>query len=396
MVNDLSEKRSNIGIVAALIAAFIFSLSALVTGLVLGIRNNMNADRRVRTNDMPHYLLIDSAESLNHTLSAMRLCKDRDAARELEDTALVFTVRAETALECENLDWLAERDGEAFLNDLATLLHSAETVDALKYADAAYGYSQAFLKHVKNGESFKYDGGLDLSGGAQNRTDKSAGRADKKQGESESNVSDAQKQKAEKLIEKTLKTDKIEFVGGYGKKAEFSVERDGVIGYATAEGDKITEFAFSHGGYGSQSKDKNGIKKDDAVKIATECAKACGYDGLNVFNTEINGDTATVKLCKAFKGAMACDECASVIVSGDKAVAFTAGKSDCKHDVPSVKVTEEKARESAPEGARSTGVLVTRKVNGKERVCYEYAYDLDDGVHYVYVCAENGKQMQVK
>ena len=85
-----------------------------------------------------------------------------------------------------------------------------------------------------------------------------------------------------------------------------------------------------------------------------------------------------------------------MIVSSGRAVAFSAGKSDCKHDVPSVKVTEERARVSAPEGARATGVLVTRKVNGKERVCYEYVYDLEDGVHYVYVCAENGKQMQVK
>ena len=40
--------------------------------------------------------------------------------------------------------------------------------------------------------------------------------------------------------------------------------------------------------------------------------------------------------------------------------------------------------------------MVVRKMNGKERICYEYRYELEDGVHYVYVCAENGKQIDIK
>lgn len=392
MTNNLSEKRSNIGIVAALVSAFIFSLAALVTGLVLGIQNNIGSGRAKRGIDTPHYLLADSAESLNHTLSSMRLCNEKDAARELSDSALVYAVRAETALECENFDWLSERDSEEFLNDLTALLRSADA-DSLEYADAAYEYSKAFLKHVKDGADFKYDGGLAESGDKANEKAPESKSKNSTDGSGESKADAEQKADAEKLLKKTLKADKTEFTGSYGDRLEYSVERDGVIGYAVTQGDKITEFAFSHGG---SSSEKNDVSKEDAQRIATECAKACGFDGLKLFNTEINGDTATVKLCKAFKGAMACDECASVIVSGGKAVAFTSGKSDCKHEVPDVKVTEETARRSAPDGARATGVLVTRKVNGKERVCYEYIYDLDDGVHYVYVCAENGKQMQVK
>lgn len=77
-------------------------------------------------------------------------------------------------------------------------------------------------------------------------------------------------------------------------------------------------------------------------------------------------------------------------------MAFNAGSCTKEHSVPTVKVAERDARKSAPDGAVATGKLVTRTVKGVERVCYEYVYELDDGVHYVYVCAENGKQLQVK
>ena len=100
-------------------------------------------------------------------------------------------------------------------------------------------------------------------------------------------------------------------------------------------------------------------------------------------------------LCKTIDGAMCRDECASVAISGGEAVAFTAGCCGGDHTVPKAKVDEAKARRAAPDAA-GEGVLVSRVYGGRERVCYEYRYELDDGVHYVYVCAENGKQMQVK
>ena len=101
-------------------------------------------------------------------------------------------------------------------------------------------------------------------------------------------------------------------------------------------------------------------------------------------------------MCRSYDGAMACDDSAMAVVGGGKAVAFAAGGCDNKHsDIPTPKVAEGDARK-ALKSDTSEGRLVVRKMNGRERICYEYRYELDDGVHYVYVCAENGKQIDVK
>ena len=168
------------------------------------------------------------------------------------------------------------------------------------------------------------------------------------------------------------------------------MERGGKSGYGIVEGERIVEFSFVHSGGDGDAPSEQEVKR-----IASECASACGYDGLDVFNVNVKNDFALVMLCRTIDGAMCRDECASVAVVGGDAVAFTAGKCGGDHTVPKAKVGEAKARKSAPNAA-GEGVLVSRVYGGKERVCYEYRYELDDGVHYVYVCAESGKQMQVK
>ncbi|MDE7464783.1 MAG: hypothetical protein K2M48_07110 [Clostridiales bacterium] len=381
MVNKLNEKKNNAVMIAAVVSAFLFTLAALVTGMVLGL----NKRHRAETNgSVAQYLLVDSASELNHTMSALRLCNQPETAQDLCNNGLVFAVRAETALECVNGEWSESRAKEAFLNDVATVLHTNKPMEAVKKADLLFKYSGMFYEHVTTGKSFEYNGELTADGSA------AAGKADGERTAIEAD--EAGKEKAAERIKKALDAETVTHVGGYDGKLEFNVERGGKSGYATIEGDKITEFSFVHGG----GADGGAADEKSARAEAERIAEACGYAGLSVCSTEVKNDYVLVKMCKSIDGALACDECASVVIVGGEAVAFTAGKCNCDHDVPSPKLTEREARRAAPEGAKGEGVLVTRVVDGKERICYEYRYDLEDGVHYVYVCAENGKQMQVK
>ena len=241
-----------------------------------------------------------------------------------------------------------------------------------------------FYEHVTTGKEFDYNGELTADGSIA---------VDKNDGEKiERKADDAAVDKAAERVKRALGADVVTHIGGYDGKLEFNVERDGNSGYATVEDDRITEFAFVHGG----GSDDGEADEKSARAEAERITKECGYDGLSVCSTEVKNDFFLVKMCKRIDGALACDECASVVIVDGEVVAFTAGKCNCDHDVPSPKFTEREARRSAPDGARGEGVLVTRIVDGKERICYEYRYDLEDGVHFVYVCAENGRQMQVR
>lgn len=379
MVNKLNERKNNAVIIAAVVSAFVFVLASLVTGLVLGI----NKRHRVQSsnNSVAQYLLVDAASELNHTMSALRLCNGEEPAQDLCNNGLVYAVRAETALECAHGDWDENRAKEAFLNDVAAVLHTNEPMKAVDKADMLYKYSDMFFNHVAHGKAFDYNGEL------ADAAEESGGNADMRSAEKQDEKEGVDT--ASEVVKKALKADSANHVGGYNGRQQFDVERDGKQGYATVEGSKIVEFSFMHGTGGATDED---IAKD----VAQKTAKLCGYDGLSVCTTEVKDDFVTVKLCKKIDGALACDECATVVISDGEAVAFSAGKCNCDHDVPAPKLEESEARKAAPKGAKGEGVLVARKVNGKERICYEYRYDLEDGVHFVYVCAENGKQMQVK
>ncbi|MCH5163338.1 MAG: hypothetical protein J1G38_07660 [Clostridiales bacterium] len=375
MVNNLNDKKNNAIKIAAVVAAFVFVLAALVTGMALGL----NKKKRVETkSSVAQYLLVDSATELNHTASALRLCKGEETAKELCDNGLVYAVRAETALECEGGDWTENRAKEAFLNDAMALLRTKEPMKAVEKADTLYKYSNMFYKHVAHGEAFEYNGELGESGAAK----RSAAKSEK--------ADDKEIEKAAARVKEILGADNVGHLGGYDGKLQFEVENDGKHGYAVTEGDKIVEFSFSRG------QRSGNADEGKAREIAVRFVKDCGHGELSVCSSEVENGYVIVKLCKNIDGALACDECASVVVSGDEVVAFSAGKCNCDHDVPTPKVPENEAKKSAPHGAMGDGVLVARKVDGRERVCYQYRYELDDGVHYVYVCAENGKQMQVK
>lgn len=376
MVNKLNERKNHAVLIAAVVSAFVFALSALVTGMVLGLNKRSRAESG---NSVAKYLLADSANELNHTMSALRLCEREQSARYLCNDGLVFAVRAETALECDNGDWRENRAKEAFLNDVATVLHTKDAMTAVEKADLLYKYSNMFFKHVVYGESFEYDGEL-----VQNQSSRPNDEREEK------NPSAVEIEKAEEQIKTALGAEHAKKVGGYDGKIEFDLTRDGKSGYALTEDSKICEFAFEHG-----RGDEAEVDISTAEKLAEECAEKCGYPQLSVCGTETYGGSVTVKLCRNIDGALACDDCASAVVAGGKVVAFTAGKCECEHKVPKPRIDEATARKEA-KGATGEGVLVTRTFEGKERVCYEYRYELEDGVHYVYVCAESGEQMQVK
>ncbi len=377
MVNNLNEKRNNIVLIAALISAFVFAMCALITGLVLGISKKYRDKEEYK---IARFLLVDAASDLNHTVSAMRLCTEKDPAQNLCNTGLVFAVRAETALECGNGDWNENSKKEAFLNDMAEILHAVDPMKAVEKADVMFKYSTMFYEHVKDGKAFEYNGELATANGEQNpnETDKNE-------------PSDSDVEAAKKLVKNALNTDSERHIGSYAGKIEFDLERGGKPGYAVTEGERIVEFSFAHSGG-----DGDAIDEKTAANAALDCASRCGFDSLNVCAVDVKHDFALVRLCKNIDGALACDEYASVAVVGGEAVAFSAGHCDCDHTVPKAKFTEQQARRAAPKGYRGEGMLVTRKVDGRERICYEYRYDLEDGVHFVYVCAENGKQMQIK
>lgn len=385
MVNKLNEKKNNAVKIAAVISAFVFVLAALVTGMILGI----NKKHRVESNSsVARHLLVDSASELNHTMSALRLCNREEPAQDLCNNGLVYAVRAETALECVNGEWSESRAKEAFLNDVAAVLHTHEPMKAVEKAELLYKYSDMFYKHVAHGSAFDYNGELTADMSARG-----AVRADENTDKTSDNSDDEKAvASATERVKKTLEADKVTHVGGYDGKLQFNVERGGKSGYAVTEGDKITEFSFSHtGGSDGMSSDEK-LARAEAERVA----EACGYGELSVCSTDVLNNFVLVKMCKNIDGALACDDCASVMVIDGKAVAFSAGKCTCDHEPPAPKISESEARKAAPKGARGKGVLVARTVNGKERICYEYKYDLEDGVHYVYVCAENGEQMQIK
>lgn len=368
MTNNLNEKKSTAIISAAIIATLLFMLSSFLGGLVCAIRQKHES----RNSEYARYLLIDAAANLRGSLSALRLCNESGPARELEQTALVYAVRAETAMECREDDWHESEKREAFLNDVATVLHSDDPMYAVKLSDVLFGYSDMFYKHVADGAEFDYNGEL----------------SDLKDPTESTYPTDEEIEKAQELVQNVLRPNGIEAVGGWDGLIEFSVERDGKYGYAVVKGEKIIEFSYAHGAAGATD-------DDSAKQIALDCAKACGFDGLSVYEVDGTGGATVVKMCYKADDAMCCDDCARVVVSDGKAVAFTSGNCDCEHDgVPQVKVSERDARKAAIGGGE--GVLVARNYGGRERVCYEYRYELEDGVHFVYVCAENGKQMQVK
>lgn len=380
MTNDFRKNKSGgLTVAAAIISAFVLAVAGLASALALTLKKR--SEPAPDTANIAEYLLVDASASLMSSLSAMRLCNEAETARELSSTALVFAVRAETALECEYGNWSDCRCKEAFLNDVATILHSTDPLDIVARAEEMYEYSAKLYSHVSTGTAFDYNGEL-MGGDGSN-----GGEVDETPAEKPSEEDIA---RDGELLFDALGATVKDYIGTYNGRNEFDLERDGKPGYAMTENGKIYEFSFAHSGGDGETV----LEESEAVRIASECAEKCGFDGLEVYSVDIKNDYALVLLCRDVDGAMCRDECAACAVVGDTAVAFSATKCDKPHKLPKVKVSEEQARKNAP-NAQSEGRLVTRRVGGRDRVCYEYRYELEDGVHYVYVCAENGKQMQI-
>ena len=372
MVNKLNEKQSYGIVIAAIISSLVVMMSGLITGMVYAVRAHREPIDAGR--DMAQYLMVDAAYELKRNMSALRLCNDAEPAETLNKTALVHAVRAETALECHMDDWADSRSKEAFLNDVATILHSYSPLETIELADMLYAYSGKFYDSVSGGTVFEYNGELMSDNGVI---------------DPDIEITQDDIDRAAALVESALGTSRVEYVGAWGGNIEFYTERNGNTGYALVCNGKIKEYSFM--------RDDDGQKTDveQAEKLALQAAAACGYDDLAVRWSEDLGRSVGVIMCRSYNGALATDDYASAVVVGDETVSFTAGGCDCEHkDIPSPKVTEEQAKRSADGGG--DGTLVVRKINGVERICYEYRYDLDDGVHFVYVCAENGKQIEVK
>lgn len=368
MTNKLNNDKSGRYVAAALICAFVFTLTALITGMVLGLNKR---ERVLPSQDrsVSHFLLVDAAAELNGSTSALRLANAPESAKDVLESARMSAVRAETALECEGGECYACREKEAFLNDAIRILASPAL--AMKNADALHRYSNDFYVSVRDGGDFRYGGELGENSEEATETPKQT-----------------EEEKAKKLAEKVFGAT-AEHIGSYGGTARFSVTAGGAEGYVAVCGDRITEYAFPYLPDGDT--DASGGAGDVAVKAA----EALGYADLSVYSTEISGGAVKVKLCKTVDGALCRDECACVIVSGGKPVAFSAGKCGAEHKLPVPKVGEEKAREQAPAGS-GAGRLVTTFDGERDRICYEYAYELDDGTHYLYVCAESGNQMNIR
>lgn len=371
MVNNLNEKRSYAVVIAAIVTTLVIIVGGLVSGLVLAVREHSETHEK---DPLARFLLIDSAKSLMGSMSSLRLCNENEPAEDINKTALVFAVRAETALECDGDDWADNRAKESFLNDMATVLHTYETEKTLKMSDELYKYSAMFFESVSEGASFEYNGELTGGGAVEEDGEK---------------PTQEQIDKAAARVEDALKGT-ARFVGAWSGHLEFNVERDGKYGYAIVCGDKITEFSIM--------RSENAENGDaDSSRLALECAEACGYTGLSVRFANKVGNSVAVIMCRDIDGAIACDEPASAVVYGGEVVAFSAGNCDCEHNnVPKAKRSESEARRAAPNGAQNSGTLVVHKHKGRDRICYEYRYMLEDGEHYVYVCAESGKQIEVK
>lgn len=375
MTNDFNERKSGAVIIAAVVTAFVIALCGTISGLILAVREHRESGSPDGSRLMAGYLLEDSALNLRSSMSALRLCNEPEPAETLSRTALVHAVRAETALECHAENWEDARSKEEFLNDISTVLHSYSPERTMEMAEKLYEFSSKFYDSVSNGTAFEYEGELierdPVGDGGE--------------------VSEEDIAAAAELVKSAIGVDTAEKVGAWDGHIEFYVERDGTSGYAVVCGGKISEFSFM--------REESDEIQDDARarEIALAVADACGYKDLTVEWSAVTGKSVSVIMCKSYDGAMACDDTATAIVHLDTVVAFTSG--GCEHDhkdIPSAKKTESQAREAVKDAQGKEGTLVVRTVNGKERICYEYRVELEDGIHYVYVCAENGKQMEVK
>lgn len=370
MKNNFSEKRKYGTVIAAVVSALVIIIAGLATGLTCAVQKRMAAEPS--GSGMARYLLEEAAYSLKSSMSALRLCNESEPAENISRTALVHAVRAETALECDYGDFADSRNKEAFLNDISTVLHSYDPLDTVKLSDKLYEYSSKFYDSVVSGAEFEYNGELIESSG---------------EGHPDIEITDDDIAASRELVEKALDCT-AEYVGAWDGHIELHVERNGKTGYAVTCGSKIIEYSFMRSG--GELGDE-----ESAKQAALEAARACGYEKLEVAWCEPVGKSYAVIMCRNYDGAIACDDYASAVVVNGEAVSFAAGKCETEHtDIPKAKKTEREAAESAVGGG--TGRLVVRKVKDRERICYEFRYELDDGVHYVYVCAENGKQMEVK
>ncbi|MCH5350709.1 MAG: hypothetical protein J1F39_01910 [Clostridiales bacterium] len=369
MTNNLNEKRGMI-ISVSIIVSLLYALAVLTVGMVFAVRNKIIDDKKEESK-VSAQLLVDASSGLKNKASALRLCNNEETADKLLDEALIYAVRAETALECDHGVWCECRAKEAFLNDACALL-SGKTSEAMKKSDLLYAYSSALLDSLSNSTEFEYNGEL----------------FEQKDEDDHSEPTDEDIEKAKAQIDKILSADSAEYAGAYHGKISFEITSGGRHGYAVVKGDKIYEFAFS-GGAGDK-----GEEKEDAENIALSTAEKCGFDGLTVYSSSSVGGVTTVKMCHEIDGAACRDECASVTIEGGEAIGFTAGECEHNHKLPSVKVKEADARKNS--GSESEGRLVTTFDGTRDRVCYEYVVECEDGIHYVYVCAENGEQMQIR
>ncbi len=168
-------------------------------------------------------------------------------------------------------------------------------------------------------------------------------------------VTQEQKDEAQKIVESALETERSEFVGAWGDHIEFYIERDGKTGYALVCDNKIIEYSLM------REDDAEHTDVDEAERLALE-AKACGFDHLTVKWSVDLGKSVGVIMCKSYGGALATDDCANAVVSGGEVVAFSAGKCETEHkDIPSVKKTEREARRATKDGDK--GTLVVRNIN---------------------------------
>lgn len=368
MTNNLNGKKSYAAVVVAIILTLSVALGGVITGFVLAVRERREVNNETH---IAGYLLVDCARELRSTMSALRLCNEVQPADVLCRTGLVHAARAEIALECRSEQWADTLNREAFLNDVASILH-ARPQKAMELSQTLFELSDAFCKSVEGNTPFDYDGEL-------------AERTDHPQIE----ITDEMIEQAKSFIESALNSTVTRYIGGWDGHMEFNIERGGVSGYAVVCGGKIAEYAFMRDGGDVQT------DKEQAKQVALAAAKACGYDSLQVKWSEQTGESVSVVLCKSYDGALACDDIATVVVVGTNAVAWNCGNCAREHmDIPTPKVSETEARRAVT--SDENGTLVVHTVDGEERICYEYRFVLEDGVHYVYVCAENGKQIQVK
>lgn len=371
----IPNKNKGYGVIIAAVAVTIaVMLCGMISGIVLAARQRKeNAMFNNSAQEMAGYLLRDSAVGLKSTMSALRLCNEVEPAESLSRVGLIYAVRAETALECKSGDWEDSLNKEQFLNDVYTVLHTYTPEQTMELAGKLYEYTDKFCSWVVDGAEFVYDGELIKS----------------EDGAHDDDVTEDDIAAAEKTVQEALNAS-CDYVGDYGGHIEFNIERDDSTGYAVVCGKKIIEFSFM------RDEDAGTDTIETAKAIALRTAKACGYDGLEVKWCEQIGKSISVIMCRSYDGAMACDDSAMAVICGGKAVAFTAGGCDNKHsNIPTPKVDEGTAHK-ALRSDTAEGRLVVRKMNGRERICYEYRYELEDGVHYVYVCAENGRQIDIK